>query len=349
VKRSQKVFVFTQSLDPDLYADDKDIKVVRFQDGRGVKTPLSTLKLNLKDLQIMLSVLWYGQKELLKLVRSEKIDICIAAWAVPAGFWSYLVKRKLGTPYVVWTLGSDIWDYGRKPITNRIVSKVLRKSDYVYADGFDLANETKKLSGRKCSFLPSSRILPQPGPQEHTMDLTKTNFLYIGRYHKNKGIDILIDSIYLLPEEIKKNVRFHIFGKGSLHNSMKANLSDYHLDEIVYLNSYANESLAAKYFSLCDCLIIPSRIESIPVVLSDALQTSTPVIVTDVGDMGDLVRIKNAGIVVEPENPEQLRDAIVNFHVYGGEKYKDGVTQLSNIFDVSKSASKVLRKLNQLV
>ena len=53
------------------------------------------------------------------------------------------------------------------------------------------------------------------------------------------------------------------------------------------------------FFNNVTVLILPSRIESIPVILSDALQLDCNLIVTDVGDMGPLVRSYRAGMVVD--------------------------------------------------
>jgi Glycosyltransferase len=46
-----------------------------------------------------------------------------------------------------------------------------------------------------------------------------------------------------------------------------------------------------------DYVLIPSRIESIPVVFSDAMQCDTPVIATPVGDLPALLSKNRAGIL----------------------------------------------------
>jgi len=49
----------------------------------------------------------------------------------------------------------------------------------------------------------------------------QVNFLYVGRYHKHKGTDILIDAISLIPRDSLAGMKFHIFGGGSLEKTIK--------------------------------------------------------------------------------------------------------------------------------
>ena len=57
-------------------------------------------------------------------------------------------------------------------------------------------------------------------------------------------------------------------------------------------------------------LVIPSRIESIPQVIKEAFYLKIPVIATDVGGNHELITNKETGILIEPENPNQMLNAI---------------------------------------
>lgn len=340
-KRGPKVFVLTQARIGEI-KDDPELTVIRFKSRCKDKT-LSTLNLfNPQDALKMVSVIRQGGENLLNLVQSEGIDFCIAMWAVPSGYWAYIAKKKFGTPYIVWALGSDIWNYGKYPVVKSIVKKVLNNSNELFADGVELARDVERLSKKKCEFLPSTRVLPKSDLLNIQIDKTKTNFLFIGRYHKNKGIDILIDAINLIPRSLLVNMRFHIFGGGGLESVIKKKVNDYELEDFVMINGFADTKTAASYLSACDCLIIPSRIESIPCVLSDGLQMGTPVIVSDVGDMGRVVKEYNAGTVVKAESPEELKNAIVGFNKDNKKKYIEGINKLYTLFDLKKSVDKIL-------
>ena len=141
-----------------------------------------------------------------RIVKENKIDYCLAMWAVPAGLFAYVAKIFSKTPYTVWALGSDIWKIQDYPFGKLILKKVLKNATSLFADGLELAKDVKNISSRKCEFLASNRILSKDlkEPDYSKFDSTKTNFMYLGRYHENKGTDLLIKAISLLTEEERK-------------------------------------------------------------------------------------------------------------------------------------------------
>ena len=83
--------------------------------------------------------------------------------------------------------------------------------------------------------------------------------------------------------------------------------------------------------------------ESIPVILSDALQVDCNLIVTDVGDMGPLVRSYRAGIVVETLSPEAIKEAILNQLNIKRDEFKEGRQKLYALFDLKESVDTFLK------
>lgn len=335
-RAGHRIYVLTQYREGRI-EDSAGLSVTRYAWAKENR-PLSRLNpFHPKDLFEIFPLIRNGEKELFRLVQREKINFCLAMWAIPGGYLTYLAYKKFSIPYAVYALGSDIWGWGKNQIFKAFLKKILDNAQMLFADGCQLALDVEKISRNKCRFLPSARVLPEPGPLA-AIDKSKTNFLFIGRYHKNKGVDLLIEAISLIPADFLKGLHFYIFGGGDLEDLLKAKVKKYGLENCVFLGSFIEAQKAAGYLSACDCLIIPSRIESIPVILSDSLQRQTPLIVTDVGDMGKLVREYLAGKVVKPENPQDLKNAIVEFSREDKEKYSPGIKELRKIFDVKKNA-----------
>jgi len=325
---------------------EDNIRVIRFS-WQGKKKALSTFH-PVFDFFSIISVLFAGYRAAKKYVKQNEVDFIFGAWAVPAGLWAFLLKKQYNISYGVWALGSDIWDYGKKKILKYVVKSVLTNSDIIFADGFQLINEISNLSSRKSFFLSTTRVINHIDIVKPDLDKSKKHFLFIGRYHKNKGIDILLKSIAILDDEIKKCSHFHIFGGGPMKDELKQIINNYDLKSLVTFNSYADNITAASYLSACDALIIPSRIESIPVVLSDALQFGCHLIVTDTGDMGNIVKKFNAGIIAKAGCINSLKEAIQKFHSIDINVFNDGMNKLYKLFNIDKNISFFLEKLNQL-
>ena len=81
--------------------------------------------------------------------------------------------------------------------------------------------------------------------------------------------------------------------------------------------------------------------DSIPVILSDAAQAKCPLIVTDVGDMGELVSSSGAGIIVRPE-PESLKNGIMEMARREKEEFHEGLRTLAGTFSLERSAKRAV-------
>ncbi|MEM7283505.1 MAG: hypothetical protein AAF438_17955, partial [Pseudomonadota bacterium] len=162
--------------------------------------PLSTLKVWRPDHQIaIVKVQKSGQRALDAAVGYGRVDHILALWALPSGHWARRTSLRTGIPYSVWTLGSDIWGLGRIPILRGYLAKVLRDAIHCYSDGYQLADDTEKIAKRNVNFLPSTR---QFSSDEMKSMRTQPPYrlLFLGRWHINKGIDILIDALKQLDE-----------------------------------------------------------------------------------------------------------------------------------------------------
>jgi glycosyltransferase involved in cell wall biosynthesis len=101
------------------------------------------------------------------------------------------------------------------------------------------------------------------------------------------------------------------------------------------------------FYELSDCVVIPSRSESIPLVFSEALRFNKNLIVTDVGDMGMLGRQYGVAWVIPPENVMALKEMMKrraelkeNGKEEKDEKKKE---ELKRLFDIEASVERFLK------
>jgi glycosyltransferase involved in cell wall biosynthesis len=103
--------------------------------------------------------------------------------------------------------------------------------------------------------------------------------IFIGRDSYEKGIDIL------------KGIESKINGK------------------IIYCTDMKWED-AMENLKASSILVIPSRMESIPQVIKEAFYLKVPIIATNVGGIPELITDNVTGILIPPNNPELLQNAI---------------------------------------
>lgn len=307
--------------------------------------PVSNLNLHRPtDMLLAYSLLRQGGKQLRSLVHTSPFSRCLCMWALPAGYMAMKALQGTAIPYDVWCLGSDIWNYGRRRSSRWLVRQVLRRADHLFADGLGLAQEVTALSGRNCDFLPSSRRLPETTPVIPRLIPGKPNFLFIGRWHPNKGVDLLPEAMRLVRER-GQDVHLHLFGGGPLENTLKSLIAQHRVADYITVHGYANPDTAAAYLRACDWLIIPSRIESIPIIFSDAMQGGIPVIATEVGDLGELVRKYGVGQVVPSSSTAALAEAIGRAAREPRCHYQQGTSQAAADFDPRRAVAQYLQKV----
>lgn len=283
------------------------------------KNILSEVSLkSVRNIFSVISLIYNGVKYSRKTTEQKKIDLFICLWIVPSGFYIYLKNIfSPKTPYILWSLGSDVYNYKDNFFTRFILKSVIKKSRAVFADGFELCEIIHNISGRECQFLPTFHKLNITENLNFNpdKDSDRISFLYVGRLSLVKGVDILVNAFNLLKYEyIVRKYSCSIIGDGEMTEELQAVVKKKGLDNIITFHGrIVDEKKLAQYYQKSDCIIIPSRSESIPVVLGEAIQFCKPVIVSDTGDMKYIVEKHTAGLVFQKENAGNLSNVLKIF------------------------------------
>lgn len=274
--------------------------------------PLSTLRWHsIVDAIQIAKVLRAGKKATIAAVGAGEVKHILALWALPCGHWARSASATFAVPYSVWTLGSDVWSLGRIPVIRQVLAGVLRHAAHCYSDGYLLRDETQRIAGRPTAFLPSTRNI-ESDPDKVMSSMPPYRLVFIGRWHQNKGPDLLLRALVLLEEaHWQKIASVDIYGGGPLRPTLEAELERLHARKRpVNLHGFVDKVAARAVLQRADFLLIPSRVESIPVVFSDAMKMRCPVIGNPVGDLTVLVGDGPVGVVATAVSAQAYADAI---------------------------------------
>jgi len=276
------------------------------------RLPLSLLNpLRPTDWAAIILTLRRGGKALESLVKEDKPDHIFALWALPSGYWAHSISRKYGVPFSIWALGSDIWSLGRLPVVRSRLRTVLNNAETCYADGYQLGLDVEKLSGRTCHFLPSARRIDAAGPRQLPTG-PPYRLAFLGRWHPNKGVDLLLEALARLSNtDWLKVSGIRIFGGGPLADTVRLRVEALKAESRpIELGGYLDKPEASILICWADYLLLPSRIESIPVIFSDAVKLGTPVVSTPVGDLPRLLDTYKFGIIAREATASAYCEAI---------------------------------------
>jgi glycosyltransferase involved in cell wall biosynthesis len=130
-------------------------------------------------------------------------------------------------------------------------------------------------------------------------------FLFIGRLSKQKGVDILVESLKL----INKEYQLTIIGYGEMEGYLKSEIGE-HLSHRVTFIGKLNE--AFRYMPNFDALLLPSRFEGLPFTVLEAMLYGLPLIVTPCNGTIDLVDQQN-GYLADSVDARSFATAIESF------------------------------------
>lgn len=286
-----------------------DISVHRYSSpGR----PLSLLSpLRPTDWPAIMGTLRSLRAQTLAAADDGRVAHTLALWALPSGWAATALQREQGVPYSVWVLGSDIWSLGRIPGVRSMLRRVIRGATNRFADGLQLAVDAAAIGGKPFEFLPSTRRLD--GQRNRPLaSAPPYRLLFLGRWHPNKGIDLLLQSLALLDEASWSAIQdVHIAGGGPMEDIVRQRVAGLQsLGRPIRLSGFLDRVQATAALSDADYLLIPSRIESIPVVFSDAMKMQLPVVSMPVGDLPALVRRHAVGTIATGVDAAAFADAV---------------------------------------
>ena len=139
--------------------------------------------------------------------------------------------------------------------------------------------------------------------------LDKMCFVTIGFLENIKGQDILLKAISLLTDEVKKKIKVLLIGYDATLFAEQLKEQYQFLNEVQFVGS-VDRQMVHNILDDADVLICPSRQDSMPTVVAEAMMHSIPCIVSDViGTVEYICNGKN-GIITPNENVDVLAEKI---------------------------------------
>ena len=137
----------------------------------------------------------------------------------------------------------------------------------------------------------------------------------VGMIRPDKGQLELVKSVPLVLEKCP-DARFVIVGQGTGILKRGINVRNAidraELGDKIIMAGYRWDT--PNIYAACDMIVIASlRTEASPIVLREAFASGRPVIATKVGDIPEIVRDRENGLLIEPGNTQALASAILEF------------------------------------
>ncbi len=158
--------------------------------------------------------------------------------------------------------------------------------------------------------LPPFRSARDGGP-----DAEPVRLLSVGRAVAKKGFDTLVEALALLPPDLHWTWT-HV-GSGPLTSALKAAVERHGLQTRVTFLGARDQAEVLEEYRSCDLFVLPCRVapdgdrDGLPNVLVEAQSQALACLSTTVGGVAELIRPDETGVLVPPDEPAALADAMV--------------------------------------
>ena len=253
--------------------------------------------------------------KLRRIIIHNKIDLIYLINQPLTLFWGFVMGKACGVPIVsvihnTVVIGERLKLYIYRlmlPFVNRIVTVAEMQKDHlvrneripehlisVVYNGIDVAGYDNPID--RMEKIKSLAV--DPGKKVVGM---------VTRFVRLKGIDVFLQAASLLLER-KPGLEFILVGGGPEMEEMKSLAIGLKIEKSVHFLGVRND--IGDLLSLFDVAVLSSRTEALPMVLLEYMASGKPIVATRVGSVPELISHGETGLMVEPENPKAMADAI---------------------------------------
>lgn len=146
-------------------------------------------------------------------------------------------------------------------------------------------------------------------PPFETDDNTKT-VLYAGAFRRYKGLDDLVRAFAQLVDD--HDVRLVLVGDGAEKANIEGLVTELGITDSVVFPGFVSDEELRRAYAAADLFVLPSPTitESFGMVVMEAMAMGVPTVVTSGSGVGRVLDGEDAGVVVDPESPDQIADSI---------------------------------------
>ncbi|EOR23611.1 glycosyl transferase/glycoside hydrolase-like protein [Niallia nealsonii AAU1] len=173
----------------------------------------------------------------------------------------------------------------------------------------------------------------------------------MGRMVKEKGFGTLLEAARKLLKK-RSDISFVIAGVGPMYDEYQKFIERNRLSENVRLIGYLQEEQKNAFYAHANIVVIPSSYEPFGIVALESLVFAIPTIVSQTGGLKGIIKDKETGLYMEPNNAENLVENIeylLENPLVGKEIGQNGKKLVSHLFSWNRIGEETRRVFDELI
>lgn len=276
----------------------------------------------------LLSRIMASRRALAAELRDHRPDIVVAHFALYVAGGLDLLKR---FPFVVhfqgpWAEESSVENASK---INTAIKRRMEKAVYQRADRLivltrafhDVLTNTYDIDPAKVAIVPGCVDVPHFAISKSraearaslNLPLDRPIIFAVRRLVRRMGLEELIDAVALLKRKLPEAILV-IAGRGPLTAELQARAAAAGLTDSVRLLGYVSDETLPELYRAADISVVPTvALEGFGLITVESLSAGTPVLVTPVGGLPEVVKNLSENLILPNTGAEAIADRLSEF------------------------------------
>jgi len=291
--------------------------------------------------------------------KEKKLLIHCGQVMIP-GMAGLLAKYLLGVPYIVYAYGAELLKYVHIP-HSAILKAVFKNADKVITISNYTTSQVKKLGIPEDKIIrtllgvdvdefypspPNARVIKRYGFEGKKVIMTTCRLV------DHKGIDMVISALPRILKEVR-DVTYLVVGSGEDRARLENIACEKGVrDKVLFAGNVSDEDLM-EFYNLSDLFVMATRevsrkVDGFGITFIEANACGRPVIGGRSGGVGDAIIDGVTGLLVDPEDIDEISDAIIKLLIdkeYAERLGKNGLERVGKQLTWERIASRLFERL----
>jgi glycosyltransferase involved in cell wall biosynthesis len=284
---------------------------------RGIKLALGLpfgSRYGLLNLVSACALVPYRLYQIVRLIRRHRIQIVNIHYPMPSFVYFALCRWLLPIRLVMSIHGADVVKSRRVTVKYALAMRALLFSaDLIVANSRAFQEEFlhrfPRLRRKTTCIYNGVNLVEMASPARDVAAQHGRYILCIAVQAAHKGVDVLIRALARL-DGITPPIRLLLVGDGPRRDQFEDLARSLGVAERVVFLGWKSRREVVTLLHGCEIFVLPSRSEPLGIVIIEALACRKAVVASATGGIPEVIVSGKNGLLVEPDNPDALADAI---------------------------------------
>lgn len=262
--------------------------------------------------------IFFGSLAILRLCASRRYDLFQAHWPFPHALFAWIGARLQKASFSLRFYGAELMLADRFFFIRPFLRFFMKRANTIDAITNFPASKARAIFDCDIRIIPFGSPIPMQAIDDRPKPISnQKQILFVARLIERKGAKYLIEALPLVRSQGIDAKLTLVYSSGDQEAQVKEAIQQAGVQCFVTLAGKVPADELVKLYKNCDLFVLPAIVDSqgdtemLGVVFLEAMTYKKPIIGSNVGGIPDVIKDGKSGLLVPPNSPNLLANAIV--------------------------------------